>query len=224
MVRTIIILLINIFIFSSIGCNSISRALKGNIQRSKKSINFFIDSNEKVNISRVLVMPIKDISSNKNEIVINKVYDSITYCISTKNYFEVVKFDELESKFINKIQRSFFSGESEISGKVDVSKELKEKYAIDAVLFPTIKSYRSYKPISFGYKQYLISTATGNVIWVIDDILNMAERNINALAKNWYYKNHTDEINPSLNDEIMDISFDNFLKFSFNLFVETWEK
>jgi len=214
--KFILIFIISVFSFS--GCISFEKVKMGSM-RASKSVNYFKDDELSSKVLRVLILPVRNISGVEfNE---KDAYNSLFLSLLHKKYFEVLKYESFPEKIISELQRSIkFEASNEMS---NILKTFGTKYNIDAILFSEISVYKSYKPLVFGYKHFLYGTDSGQVVWSVDDVFDMGEKNVNTLSKNWYFKKHEEGRNPSLKSDIMEISMNNFVEFSFSVLLETWQ-
>ena len=206
-----------VIIFS--GCSFFGERIKSNLYKASKNVNCYINTDIKDSVKRVLVMPV---SFNSSQGKINDyIYKTLTLNLAKYNYFEVLTYKDFSDDTIGKLSESF---KDKASGKYNLSiiQAFGNTNRIDAILFPEVTFFRSYKPLLFGYKHIMIETSKGQIVWSVDDVFDMANREIDILAKNWYYNTHNEDMNPSFQAEIMDISMNNFINFVFSVFCETW--
>ncbi len=215
--KFILIFIISVFSFS--GCISFEK-LKIGSMRAYKSVNYFKDDELASKVGRVLVLPVKNISGI--EFDESGVYNSLFLSLLHKKYFEVLKYQSFPENMISELQNSF-KPEASNNSMSNILKVFGEKYKIDAILFSEISVYKSYKPLVLGYKHFLYSTNSAQVAWSVDDVFDMGDKNVNALSKNWYFKKYEEDRNPSMKSDIMEISMNNFVEFSFSVLLETWQ-
>lgn len=208
------------FIFISIiisGC-LLSRD-RFNLRAAEKRVNFYTDIQARETVQRIMVMPV--VNSSQQENIESSVYTEFILKLSSYNYFEIIRSSEISSGLITRLAE--IHQQKNFSSDKNIFKELSDA-GIQAVLFPEVTFYRAYKPLLFGCRLVMVSTIDESVIWSVDDVFDMSRQNIIMLSKNWYYRNHDSSMNPSLGGEIMEISMDNFVRFSFELICETWTK
>lgn len=64
----------------------------------------------------------------------------------------------------------------------DLFDKLKEKLAVDAVLFSTLTAYRAYEPIAIGWRVKLIDTDEPRILWAVDEIFDARVPEVAAAA------------------------------------------
>ncbi|EKD27659.1 MAG: hypothetical protein ACD_79C00644G0005 [uncultured bacterium] len=214
-------ILIFLLILNVTGCKYFAQRIKSNMSSAKKNINCFVDVEKKKNVLRVLVMPVANSSNEKS--IENTVYDSMILSFSKFNYFEVSKYSDFPEETIKALEDSFKYKSRGVINKEPV-KQFGQDFKIDAIIFPEVFIYRAYNPLLLGYKHFMFNTIETDVVWSVDDTMDMGNSAVNTLARNWYYKNYRDNYNPSLKSDIMEFSMSYFVNFSMDAFFETWKK
>jgi hypothetical protein len=154
------------------------------VQREFKSISFYkSDEYNNTGVHRVLLVPFT--FETNREKVVNEVTEAFSIELQKIAKFDIVLprgFPEellLQNDLWNK---GLVRAETVI--------EAKKRFKVDAIIFGTITHYKPYEPPILGMKVGMFSTATGNVIWTADTILDSSEATVVRLVKNYYRTNY----------------------------------
>ena len=211
-------------VLSACGCANFFERVKVSAVKSSKNVNFYWDANEAPALRRVLVMPLRNDSGIKG--IEEGAYSSLALELSKLKAFEVVTHNALSSDQLRACE-TLFPGPQGPARKDDKnfsSQDFLKELAVDAVLFPEVVYYRPYKPLALHYKQVLVSLGSRQVLWSVDEVFDMADKEVNAMSKVWYHKRNQNETNPSLKSDVMEVSMANFVQFALSVFCETWGK
>jgi hypothetical protein len=218
--RRTCLLLLGVSLAALSGCLNFQNRVRTNFRRAEKKVNAFVDAELRTGINRVLVMPVVNASRQKG--VESRVEEALLLQLTRGGYFERVRYTQVPEEATARLQKAFRN----FTGRYDETlvQEIGARYNFDAVLFAEVTHYRPYKPLVFGYKHFMIETGEGRIVWSVDDVFDMAEKNTLALAKNWYYKTHEPGVNPGLEEDVMEVSMHHFINFAFSLICETWTR
>lgn len=208
-------------LFFCSSCSFFKDRVKMNIKKAVKKVNFYKDASAQ-DVRRVLLMPVMNLSKQKFQA--DDFYREMVLMFSKYNYFELMTAEHYPDETLKMIS-DFYRVKK--ARTVDAQEDIQvfcEENKIDAFIFPEIVLYRAYKPLVIGYRQNMIRLPGGETLWSVDDVFRMNDPNVDVLAKNWYYKNCPDEVNPSLKKEIMDISITNFTAFVLEMIGQTWQQ
>lgn len=95
------------------------------------------------------------------------------------------------------------------------------KQGCDAVLFCHIKAWRSYKPMRLDIKIELVSVQTGDVLWWVEDDINMAQNSVSGNAREWYISSYHPSVHPVLKEKAVMLSPEVFLQYAWSTCVNT---
>lgn len=208
-------------LFFCSSCSFSKERVKLTLKQAVKKVNFYKDADIKAPVHRVLLMPVMNLSRQK--LTEDDFYREIVLMFSKYNYFELLTAERYPQE-IMKIITDFYRDKKERTpSALNDIKQFCEENKIDAFIFPEIVLYRAYKPLVIGYRHNMVRLPGGELLWSVDDVFKMNDPNVDVLAKNWYYKNCPDEVNPSLKGNIMDISITNFTAFVLELIGQTWQ-
>ncbi len=173
-----IVILLSFAAISNVGCRSLL------VQREFKSISFHkSDEYNNTGVHRVLLVPFT--FETNREKVVNEVTEAFSIELQKSAKFDIVMphgFPEellLQNDLWNK---GLVRAETVI--------EAKKRFKVDAIIFGTITHYKPYEPPILGMKVGMFSTATGNVIWTADTILDSSEATVVRLVKTYYRTNY----------------------------------
>jgi hypothetical protein len=96
---------------------------------------------------------------------------------------KVVKYEIVpvpREEMLQLTSRESISSSSLVSA--DVIRELRQKYAADAVMFIDFTLFRPYRPIAIGVRAKIVDLRNMEVLWVADGVLDTAEPDVAALA------------------------------------------
>lgn len=195
--------------------------MKVNLKNAVKKVNSYKDSSVKDRIHRVLLMPVENLSRQKlNQ---DDFYREMVLMFAKFNYFELMTSDRYPAETIKEISNFYRVKKARTEDALDDINQFCEDNKIDAFIFPEIVLYRAYKPLVIGYRHNMVHLPGGEVLWSVDDVFKMNDPNVDILAKNWYYKNCPEDVNPSLKSNLMDISVSNFTAFVLEVIGQTWQ-
>ncbi len=159
-------------------------AVRGYYQVTDKQFvpaNFFIHPQyEKFRIKRVIVAPLNNETSYPQAV---KVAEPIFLReLAKTNRFDVIPVtnpDEFSDFGIH--QRGMFY-------KLQLY-DIGKRYNADAVIFTSITVFFPYEPCKIGINTQMIHTATGTVLWAFSETFDANMREIETLAKQYYFEN-----------------------------------
>jgi hypothetical protein len=210
-----------LFLICFPGCNSTVERIKLGALKIKKEVNCSVNKEKRTSVRRILVFSVK----NDTEIpqAGDETFKSLMLQLSKLNYFELLSWKDFREEDI-KILEVLGNPSVPNAAQMEAIRKFGAAHQIDAVLFPEVKQYRSYRPLFFGYKQKMLQLSSGALLWMVDDVFDMSDPDVNMLAKNWYYHTQGEENNPSLKSSVMEVSMVYFVQFSLSSILETWLK
>jgi hypothetical protein len=173
-----IVILLSFAAISNVGCIPLL------VQREFKSISFYkSDEYNNTGVHRVLLVPFT--FETNREKVINEVTEAFSIELQKSAKFDIVLPHGFPEKLL--LQNDLWN-----KGLVRAETviEAKKRFKVDAIIFGTITHYKPYEPPILGMKVGMFSTATGNVIWTADTILDSSEATVVRLVKTYYRTNY----------------------------------
>ncbi len=173
-----IVILLSFAAISNVGC------IPHLVQREFKSISFYkSDEYNNTGVHRVLLVPFT--FETNREKVINEVTEAFSIELQKSAKFDIVLPHGFPEKLL--LQNDLWN-----KGLVRAETviEAKKRFKVDAIIFGTITHYKPYEPPILGMKVGMFSTATGNVIWTADTILDSSEATVVSLVKTYYRTNY----------------------------------
>jgi len=146
--------------------------------------NYYVAGNLPEDVQRVLMLPIYHTFEGD---FLNEM-DKVFYSELTKSMlFEVVTIDREE------LQRIFGKSQYESAGILPTKffEELAQRYAVQAILFTDIPSYKGFKPISVGVRSKMVNVYTGDILWAFDTVFDAGNLQVAVDAKRFNSKNST---------------------------------
>ncbi len=161
------------------GCSQ-SRYLRQALTPSYVPSNVFTEEpNLPANLRRVALLPSGAISdSAEMAFGLESMEPALRAALARVRTFELVPVSRDELRLLT--GRSDWRPDDKLPP--DLFDKLKEKLAVDAVLFSTLTAYRAYEPIAIGWRIKLIDADEPHIIWAVDEIFDARVPEVAAAA------------------------------------------
>lgn len=149
-------------------------------------------------IRRVVLMPVCGAGAAAEETAAD--FDAVfRQALQRQNRFEVVVLSRAEC------QRRF--GRTAISSAAalphDLMPTLQRAYAVDAVLFVDVTTYRPYHPLVLGIRSKLATINTSRLVWSFDNVFSADDPLVAAGARHHYLESEHQDVPGDLTPAVL---------------------
>ncbi len=130
-------------------------------------------------VRRVAVLPLTPLNEGADMAFgIESLGPTLSAELARARQFELVPVSRDELRLIT--GRSVWSTEDKLP--LDFFEKLKDKLAVDAILFSKLTSYRAYEPLAVGWRLKLVDTDEPRVLWAVDEVFDARVPEVAAAA------------------------------------------
>lgn len=135
-------------------------------------------------IQRVAILPIY--SSQSLDIELNDLDTVFISSLNQQNLFELIPISRDDMEYLFK-KRQFNSTELLPANFLTL---IKERYAVNGLIFIDLTSYQPYTPITLGVRSKFIDLSQNKIIWAFDTIFDAGDPHVALSARKFQLQHH----------------------------------
>jgi hypothetical protein len=180
MLATGILSLTGCVIPPSLADTTTSSYVPSNVHRDQASLPSYV--------RRVAVLPLTALTDEASVEFGRDTLEPILWGeLGRSRQFELVTVSPEELRLLT--GRSGWTGEEKLP--IDFFDTLKDKLAVDAVLFSRLTQYRAYEPLAVGWRLKLLDAEVPRVLWAVDEVFDAQVAEVAAAARR-FAREHPD--------------------------------
>jgi hypothetical protein len=137
-------------------------------------------------VRRVAVLPVTSLTEDASmEFARDTLGPVLLDELGRSLQFELVAVTPEELRLMT--GHSHWSGEEKLPS--DFFEKLKDKLAVDAVLFSRLTQYRAYEPLAVGWRLKLMDAEVPRTLWAVDEVFDARVAEVAAGARRFAKEN-----------------------------------